>query len=119
MEIRDGLAFILGGGWSRFNVSALPFDAVWPVFCVATWTEIDESVVRGLQLCLSNPGGVEVARILLEVPSGAITDGQWRWLTSIGAPLDREGRWRLHVQSGEYLLSQLDVMVKLSGPQVA
>lgn len=38
MEVRDGLLFILGGGWSQFTCAHKPFEAVWPLALqVALW----------------------------------------------------------------------------------
>ena len=34
-EMREGLLFILGGGWSSYRVPELPFNVTWPVLCTA------------------------------------------------------------------------------------
>lgn len=110
-ELRDELLFILGGGWSKYYVPALPFDVAWSVLCTATWGILDPSADRGLQLCVLDPQEVEVSRIALVLPSPASSETNRHWLGAIGAPLNSEGRWKVRVQSGEFLLSQVEVGV--------
>ena len=114
LEVRNNLVFILGGGWSRFLVPVLPWEAVWPILCVATWTQLSPTHDRAIQLCLSNPDGQEVSRLALQLPASAIEGNSFSWAPMIGAPLDREGAWRMSVQSGEFLLHEIHIGVETS-----
>ncbi|MGN6094551.1 MAG: hypothetical protein ACTHOL_19550, partial [Luteibacter jiangsuensis] len=68
-ELREGLLFALGAGWTVFPVATLPTETVWPVACVATWNSLPGSHCRGLQLCVVNPDGQEVSRLVLQLPA--------------------------------------------------
>lgn len=113
VEFRDGVIYMLGGGWVRWNVMQLPSDAIWNVLCVASWSNIDNTTPRGLQLCLLNPKGVEVSRIAIIVSSQYLDGTNMFYHGCIGAPLDCEGQWVLRVQSGGFLLSQIEITVGL------
>lgn len=113
IEFREGLFYILGGGWVRLNVMQLPSDAICNVLCVASWSKIDNTTPRGLQLCLLNPKGVEVSRIAIILWPQYLDGTNMFCHGRIGAPLDCEGQWVLRVQSGGFLLSQIEITVGL------
>jgi hypothetical protein len=52
-EFREGLFYILGGGWGRFEVQELPVDMTWSVLCSVSCGLVSD---RWLQLCLIDPG---------------------------------------------------------------
>lgn len=116
VELRDGLLFVLGGGWTTYTVASLPLDAAWPIICRATWTRLSPGHTRGLHLCLSAPDGEEVSRLALDLPEPVGAEDSQTWIRVIGAPLDREGIWRVSVQSGEYLLSAINISVAVRNP---
>jgi hypothetical protein len=113
VERRDGLLFILGGGWSKYNVPQLPCDAIWQVICIANRGVFNLSTARWFQLCLLDPQRLEVSRIAFELPLQVLNGTKSHSLLSIGAPLNSEGLWTLHVQSGGFLLSEIAVSVEL------
>ena len=113
IEFRDGLFFVLGGGWTVYRTSVLPFDAHWPVVCRATWRKLENRVTRGLQLCLSNPDGHEVSCTALELPANSQSETGFTWIKTLGAPLDQEGLWRVSVISGDLCLSEIECLVAL------
>ena len=113
VELRDGLLFVLGGGWSTFYTVSLPFDAIWTIICAAAWTRLDHGPVRGLQICVSDSDGREVSRLALSLPPTAANGHSYNWVQNIGAPLDRGGIWRVSVQSGDFLLSEIKIDVKI------
>lgn len=113
LELRDGLLFVLGGGWSTYFVPRLPVEAVWPVGCVATWSTLSKSHCRGLQLCVMNPDGNEASCQVLDLPATAGEGQTYSWIRAIGAPIDTVGCWRIQVKSGAYLLQQIEVAVVL------
>jgi hypothetical protein len=114
IEFRDGLFFVLGGGWNEYGVPAVPHETVLPVLCTANWGALSATGTRGLQLCLADPSGVEVSRLALSLPQEALPHGQFMWAQAIGAPLACLGRWTLSIQSGAYLLSRIFLTVKLT-----
>lgn len=111
LDFRDGLLYLLGGGWTSLVVPALPFQAIWPVVCIANWETLSPDVTRGLQLCLTGPSGVEVSRLALELPASEVGGNRYVWWQQLGAPLDEAGRWEISVQSGQYSLSRWGIMV--------
>ncbi len=113
VDRREGLLFVLGGGWSTFWPQNLPFDAIWTFICVASWTRLAPGPTRGVQLCLSTPDRREVSRIALPLPSDMAKTCSCSWLCSLGAPLDQEGLWRVSVISGDILLSDIGIRVEL------
>jgi hypothetical protein len=114
-ELRDGLLFILGGGWTKYRVPKLPQETVWQVICTANRNaQLNSSAARWLQLCVLDPQGVEVSRIALELPEHALSSTNFHWLVPIGAQLNATGLWTIRVQSGGFLLSQIGVNVELS-----
>lgn len=110
-ELRDGLLFALGAGWTALNVPILPVETVWPVACIATWKNLIGGHCRGLQLCLVNPEGAEVSRLALHLPSPDGTENSQTWIQQLGAPLDREGRYRIQLKSGQYLFQEIEIKV--------
>jgi hypothetical protein len=112
-EIRDGLLFILGGGWGKYSVPKLPFDVIWQFVCTTSWSSLDPFAARWLQLCVLDPQGVEVSRIAFEVPLQVLKDTGSLSFISVGVSLNNEGLWVIRVQSGGFLLSQIGVSVKL------
>lgn len=113
IESRDGLFFVLGAGWSEFFAPILPFDAIWPVLCVATWRSLSLGSIRGVQICLSDPSGIEVSRVAFSIPAEACNGTRFAWQGPIGAPLGKVGTWRISAHSGNLLLSEISVAVKL------
>lgn len=112
VDMRDGLLFVLAGGWETFTVPQLPFEAIWPVILKAAWQEIDSSVTRGLQLCVLDPQGTEMSRITILVPPECVrSDKTFTWVGPIGAPLHSNGTWTIRIRSGERILSQIGVRV--------
>jgi hypothetical protein len=114
VELRDGLLFVLGGGWSKFTLPTLPIDAIWNIVCAANWTKLSAGHTRGFHLCLSDPGGKEVSRLALELPAIATHETTWTWLRNLDVPLDREGVWQISVKSGEFILAELNIAVTVS-----
>lgn len=115
-EVRDGLLFILGGGWSKFQVPTLPFDAVWPVLCIATWKNLSPRPTRGVQICLLDPSGQEISRIAMGVPGNLENTSCYFLPVTIGAPLDCAGPWFLRAQSGSFLLAEIQIDVEVTTP---
>lgn len=113
-ELRDGCVYMLGGGWATFNVPQLPLDTTWAFLCTASWRALDSTAPRGVQICLLDPHRTEVSRIALVLPLEASRGTNYHWTRVIGAPLNREGRWLIRAQSGEFLLSQIEVNVMLT-----
>lgn len=113
LELRDGLLYMLGGGLAWIGVPSVPQPMVWRVACGATWNRLVPGPVRGLQVCLSSPDGKETSRIALPLPEAASNGLSWLWPVNLGAPIDQEGNWRVSVQSGEHLLSEIYVKVLL------
>jgi hypothetical protein len=116
LDIRENLIFMLGGGWSKYTVPHMPIDVVWPVVCNANWTKELSQQTRGLQLCLSNPHGDEVSRLLLELPTALQAGNNCTWIQGLGAPLNQVGIWRVTVQSGAFLLAEVSVRVEVASP---
>lgn len=106
VEYNNGSLCILGGGTSRFMTNTLPESHSWLVVCRATWEQLEDGVMRGLQMCLSNPDGEEVVCERLGLPEDAGTGTCYNWWLNLSAPLDREGLWRVSVNSGEYCLAE-------------
>lgn len=116
-DVRDGLVYILGGGFARMSIPSLPHHMVWAVVCGATWNYLTPLPMRGLQVCLTAPNGTETSRIALPLPQAASNGLSWIWTIHLGAPLDLEGNWRISVQSGEHLLSEIYISVTLQEGQ--
>ncbi|MEO8115207.1 MAG: glycine-rich domain-containing protein [Phenylobacterium sp.] len=114
LDFRDGVIFMLGGGWSSYNVPEFPLNAVWRAVCTATWNAIDTSKARALQLSLVDPQGVETSRVATELSPAALQGLNFHWWPAIAAPLHCEGRWTVRVESGQFLLSQIWVEVALA-----
>lgn len=93
-EQRDGLLFILGGGWESFSVPHIPYDAVWQVVSTAKYRLI-EGQLRGMFLSLVHPTGHEVARQILIIPTDAMKFRSYNFITQIGATFDTRGLWKL------------------------
>ncbi len=113
IEIRDSLAYILGGGWSKFCVPSVPSQAFFPCFCIATWEQLDGNITRGLQISLINPSGNEVSCIPLDLPAHAAVHKNYKWVANLPALLDQEGAWRICVSSGEHCLFEIAIVVEV------
>lgn len=113
IEVRDGLAYILGGGWSKFTVPTLPFQTSWGCLLIANWIELERSNTRGLQIHLANPSGIEVSCTPLELPSTTEKLDSFKWLVNLPVYLDQQGRWRITATSGELCLAEIACDVHL------
>lgn len=112
VELRDGLLFMLGGGWSKW-VASLPTNVVWPITCIASWRELQPRITHGLHLCLSDANGNEVSRVAFSLTANDPNMRSCIWTLPIGASLDREGLWQLRVHSGQFVLSEASVLVQV------
>lgn len=112
-DIRDGVLFVLGGGWDHFPVPHIPFDVVWPIVCTVRWRDIKKLAQRGLFISLFHPTENEVSRQTLIMPVETIKQKMSHWICPIGATLDSEGTWVLRVHSGGLLMAELDIQVLL------
>lgn len=111
VDIRDGVLSVLGAGWCNYNTALLPCDVIWNVVCTATWKKHMPSKSIGLQLCVLDPEGKETSRLALELPPPTLANSNWHWVSPIGTTLDSAGIWTVRIQSGEFLLSQIEVNV--------
>jgi hypothetical protein len=116
LDVRDNLAFILGGNWATYPVPTLPFDALWRVMCTARWRSLEGTTPRGLFLSLINPSGQEASCQALTVPTESLQGRFCSWISTIGATLNTEGEWSLRLHSGGYLLAHFDVQVSMPSP---
>jgi len=110
-EVRDGLLFILGGGWKRFLIPQLPCDVAWTVACTASGQPFDETIPLAMYLSLIHPDGHETSCQTLILPAQNRQEGVYHWIRQIGASFDAEGVWSLRVHSGGFLLGQIDIEV--------
>jgi hypothetical protein len=110
-EFRDGLLFVLGGGWKWIRVAHIPIEYVWCVICTATWRTFKQPKPRGVFLSLNGPSGDEASCQTLTIPGEAMEDGCRHWINTIGVMLDNEGTWTLRVHSGGCTLAEVDVRV--------
>jgi hypothetical protein len=115
-EIRDNLVFILGGGWTNFPVSSLPYEAVWFVLCCACWVPSTRVEGIGIFLSLVDPKGRERACQALHLGSAALSVGNVQWLIPIGAHFDIEGNWHLRVHAGGYEFARFAVAIQTNPP---
>jgi hypothetical protein len=113
-EVRDGLLFVLGGGWKIFRVPHVPVDATWIVVCTARWRALEGMAPRAIFLSLIHPAGHEVSCQTLPcpIPPEAIQDGDCHWIAAIGAAFDTLGQWTLRAHSGGFLLAEVNVVVQ-------
>jgi hypothetical protein len=110
-EFREGVLYILGGGWTRFTVP-IPTDAVWPIVCTARWNTLGGVKRRGIFLSLMHPAGHEVSCQTLIVPAIPAQHGCIHWVYPIGATFDVEGTWLLRVHSGGFTLAEFEIQVQ-------
>jgi hypothetical protein len=111
-EIRDGLLFLLGGGWEHFAVPFIPLDAIWCVLVTARW-QVNCAEPKGFFLSLLDPLGKETSCVALHIPIETISAKIGNWICPIGATLDTEGLWTLRLHSGNILLSEYFVRVMI------
>lgn len=102
---------ILNGGYCYSKNQHIPFDLILNVLCVASWEKLEQGEMRGLQLCMIRPDGVEVSRIAMCIPEGTFLS--YMWPLQIGAPIDQEGIWKLRVISGKFLLSEIYITITI------
>lgn len=114
VDIRDGLLFVLGGGWAKYSIPSVPLDTIWTLVCIASWKSLAQGPTRGLQVCLGNPSGKEVSRVAIGVSPEFQKGSNVHWVVNIGAPLDAPGYWNLSVRSGDLLLAELPVLVEIT-----
>ena len=112
-EIRDGLIFVLGGGWNNFPVVALPLEATWIVLCCARWVPDTRVEGIGFFLALDDPAGKERASQTLHLPAAILPGGSAQWLVPIGVQFDVEGNWLLRVHAGGQELAHFAVTIQL------
>jgi hypothetical protein len=115
-DFRDGLFYILGGLWTKFLLPQIPREAIWQIVWAAEWETLEASTARGLFLSLINPIGKETSCQAITIPRDSINLGSTRWMGPIGALLDIEGRWRLRLHSGGFLLAQIAIEVAVATP---
>jgi hypothetical protein len=111
-ELREGLVFVLGGGWHRYYVPHIPFEAVWNVVCTARWRSLEGA--RGLFLSLIHPAGREASCKTLTIPAEAAQHRAHHWIGTIGTSFDAEGAWTLRVHSGGSWLAETDIHVLIA-----
>jgi hypothetical protein len=113
VDVKEGLIFILGGGWSSWRIAALPCDATWCVVGTASWHAPLGTMPKGFYISLCRPNGEEAACVSLVIDKEHFATKQLIWHNLIGATFDVEGSWLLRVVSGGYLLSEVSVEVSL------
>lgn len=112
-EIRDGLIFVLGGGWNNLPVVALPVEATWIVVCSARWVPHTRVEGIGFFLVLDDPAGKERACQALHLPAAFLPGGSAQWVVHIGAQFHVEGNWLLRVHAGGQELARFGVAVQV------
>jgi hypothetical protein len=110
-EIRDGLIFVLGGGWNNFPVVVLPIEATWIVLCCARWVPHTRVEGIGFFLALDDPAGKERACQALHLSAAILPGGSAQWLVPIGAQFDVEGTWLLRVYADGQELARFEVTI--------
>jgi hypothetical protein len=109
-EIRNGLLFVLGGGWEHFDVPTVPINAIWNVVVIARW-QADYAEPKGIFLSLIDSLGMETSCVALHIPIETIPAKIGLWVCPIGATLDAEGVWKLRLHSGNTLILEYPVRV--------
>lgn len=115
IDIRENLAFVLGGGWARYDMVSIPIDAYWTFLVSACWPEAALSGKKGLFLSILRPDGHETSRVAILCDASDSQHRQFIWASSIGVKLDIEGYWTVRVHASEQVLSEIKVLVNMLG----
>lgn len=114
VESKDGLLYMLGAGWTRCPLPALPWDLVWTVVVAAAWPASLGDDPRGIFLTLSDPDMTELARVPLSIPPIYMKERGAHWVAHIGAHCTKLGPWTLSVVTAQGPL--MDVQVDVQAP---
>jgi hypothetical protein len=112
VEQREGLLYLLGGGWQNLSILNVPSQCT---FLVVLIIEADgvEAGTYSMHLNLSDPGGVE--RSVVSFPVEIIEPGEVVRIPRfvlITASVHTFGLWRLAVQSDTSTLANLSLAVR-------
>ena len=116
-ELREGLFFVLGGGWRSFKAQAWPADVTWTFAVSAQWASQTLTSKKGLFVSIFNPDEYETSRIaipLAEIPS--MEPGGCKWLVPVGCTLDVAGDWKIRAHSDKLILNEISVLVTSPPP---
>ena len=113
-ELRDGLLFILGGGWIRYSIPQIPFETVWFVVLGMRWRDISRHQPRGVYLSVINPAGHESSCQAVTITEDSVNAGSGQAVVPIGVALNAKGVWTLRVHSGGFLLAEIGIQVEIA-----
>jgi hypothetical protein len=110
VHIRDGLAFVLAGGWERYSVASVPAERVWP-FLLSIESGVAAppgELLLGVQL--RNPDGALATNGGFVVSRAART---WNLHGGLAVTVTTPGPWSARVVSGDIVLAerQVDVVI--------
>jgi len=108
VESREGLIYLQGGGWDFFPVQRGYNDLVWNIVAIIQRNALSEQT--GFYIGLCNPAGKEMACQAMVIPPHLRTV---HFTVSIGAKFDTPGIWKVIAYSGEYVLADFTVDVRI------
>jgi hypothetical protein len=116
VEQRAGLLGLLGGGWERFDIQALPFDAVWPTVVIADLSCLAYGEARRVEIDVRDPADNLVLTqeaTFMRVGDGAVSRPVA--VLPLGFRIASAGAWKLAARGSDLELMRLSVEVRLVG----
>jgi len=112
MELREGLLYILGGGWSRYICPHTPYDTVWPVMIQVVLWNISQGESLNLSLVVLDPLQKEVLmeRIVLIRDYSDSPPVHIRVLP-LYVSITKQGLWRVLISSDTQKLADIPIEV--------
>ena len=115
IQLRQGLLFLLGAGWTTYQCASLPFEAYWPLVFSIDLSSVKYGEAIKFHIVVKNPSGSSVLDESFVVPRGSTDQihrpNLFQMLSFTGYQL---GIWTIEIISGQQVL--VTHPVEIQGP---
>jgi hypothetical protein len=114
-QVKRGLLYLLGAGWSNFEFSTSPFHASWPLVCTIDTGSIKPGSALAFNAIVLDPAGFQVLDQPFSVPCGVGPVSRSNVIVPISFTGSRIGIWSIEIRAAETTLARLEIEIR--GPQ--